>query len=65
MNIFKKLENLERQLVNLASRSTTAKAESANAKAVNAQNRAEALDAELADMFLALVEMIPGGEDDE
>lgn len=58
-------KNLANQVKALASRRTVEKADNANTKAIEAKNRAEALDAEVADMFLAMAEMITGGDSNE
>jgi len=63
LTIFTK--DLANQVKALASRRTVEKADNAKAKAIEAKNKAEALDAEVADMFLAMAEMITGGEENE
>ena len=65
MNVFKKISELETQLNNLASRPYTKRAEGAKVEAVTAQNKVNKLDTEMADMFLAMAEMITGGDENE
>ena len=63
LTIFTK--DLANQVKALASRRTVEKADNANTKAIEANNKAETLDAEIANMFLAMAEMIDGGKNNE
>lgn len=55
MNVLKRIENLDEQLKNLASRPTTAKIEKVSA---TLKNEIEEVDAEMANTMLAIVETL-------
>lgn len=56
MDIIKRIENLERQMANLASRPYTQRAEDAKSEAVKAQTAAEEAEKENAENLLSMVE---------